>query len=66
MTLIGGLEFGEGAHDAEHGGAAAHVVLHFFHAFGGLDGNAAGIEGDGFADEAEDGSALRGGWRACR
>src|SRR5271170_1093105 len=47
------LQIGDGAHGAEHGGAAAHVVLHFFHVVGGLDGNTAGIEGDGFADEAE-------------
>ena len=33
-----GLQFGERAHDAEHGGAACHVVFHFFHAVGGLDG----------------------------
>jgi len=33
--------------------AASHVVLHFFHAVGGLDGDATGVEGDGFADEAD-------------
>ncbi len=52
-----GLESGDGAHDAEHGGTASHVVLHFFHALGRLDGDAAGVEGNGFADEADDGSA---------
>jgi hypothetical protein len=51
----GRLEVCESAHGAEHGGAAAHVVLHFLHVVGGLDGDTAGIEGDGFADEAEDG-----------
>ncbi len=48
-----GLEGGEGTHHAEHGGAASHVVLHFFHAVGGLDGNAPSVEGDGFADETD-------------
>src|SRR5713101_2223594 len=48
-----GLEGGKSAHDAEHGRAAGHVVLHFFHAVGGLDGDAAGVEGNGFADEAD-------------
>src|SRR5271168_2459344 len=47
------LQIGDSAHGTEHGGAAAHVVLHFFHVVGGLNGNAAGVEGDGFADEAE-------------
>jgi hypothetical protein len=51
-----GLEGGERAHDPKHGGAASHVVLHFFHAVSGLDGDAASIEGDGFADEADYGS----------
>src|SRR6202167_4758311 len=55
-----GLEVGDGAHGAEHGGAAAHVVLHFFHVVGGFDGDAAGVEGDGFADEAEDWSVGAG------
>src|SRR5229473_1568794 len=48
-----GLERGEGAHHAEHGGTAGHVVLHFFHALGRLDGDAAGIEGYRFADETD-------------
>jgi len=34
ITLDAGLEGGECSHDAEHGGAAGHVVLHFFHAVG--------------------------------
>ena len=55
-----GLQVGDGAHSAEHGGAAAHVVLHFFHVVGGFNGDAAGVEGDGFADEAEDGSVGAG------
>src|SRR5439155_24926744 len=48
-----GLQRGERAHDAEHGGTASHVVLHFFHAVGGLDGDAAGVEGNGFAYQAD-------------
>ena len=34
-------------------GAAGHVVLHLFHALGGLDRDAAGIERDALADERE-------------
>ena len=49
-----GLEQGDGAHGAEHGRAAGHVVLHLLHVVGGLDGDAAGVEGDAFADQAED------------
>ncbi len=48
-----GLELGEGLHGTDDGRAAGHVVLHFLHAVGGLDGDAAGVEGDAFADEAE-------------
>src|SRR5271154_4734858 len=47
------LQLGKGAHYTEHGGAAGHVVLHLFHAVGGLDGDAAGVEGDRFADQAD-------------
>ena len=49
----GGLQRGDGAHDAEHGSATGHIVLHFFHAVGGLDGNSSGIEGDRFTDEPD-------------
>ncbi len=52
-----GLESGESAHDAKHGGATGHVVLHFFHAIGGLDRDATSVEGDGFANEADHGCA---------
>ena len=51
-----GLEQGDGAHGAEHGRAAGHVVLHLLHVVGGLDGDAAGVEGDAFADQAEHGA----------
>ena len=45
------LKRGKCANHAKHGGAAGHVVLHFFHAVGGLDGDAAGVEGDGLPDQ---------------
>ena len=35
------------------GGAAGHVVLHPLHAVGRLDRDAAGVEGDALADQAE-------------
>ena len=53
-----GLEQGDGAHGSDHGGGAAHVVLHLLHAVGGLDADAAGVKGDSLADQSEDG---RGG-----
>src|ERR1700682_4796805 len=51
------LKSRESAHHAEHGGSASHVVLHFFHAIGGLDGDAAGVESDGPAAQAAHGRA---------
>ena len=33
---------------------ARHVVLHPLHAVGGLDRDAAGVEGDALADQAQD------------
>ncbi len=57
-----GLEQGDGAHGSDHGGGAAHVVLHLFHAIGGLDADAAGVKGDALADQSEDGRGGRG-WR---
>ena len=48
-----GLEERDGAHYADHGGGAGHVVLHFLHAVGGLDGDAAGVEGNAFADQTQ-------------
>ncbi len=50
-----GLELGDGAHAGDHGGGAGHVVLHLVHVVGGLDGDAAGVEGDALADQADDG-----------
>ena len=50
-----GLEQSDGAHGADHGGPAGHVVLHLLHAVAGLDGNAAGIESDALSDQAQHG-----------
>ena len=47
------LEQRNGAHGADHRCTAGHVVLHLLHVVGGLDGDAAGVEGDALADEAE-------------
>ena len=47
------FQLGDGAHGADHGCAAAHIVLHLLHALGGFDGDAAGVEGDALADQAE-------------
>ena len=44
------------------GRAAGHVVLHPLHAFGGLDRDAAGVEGDALADQPEHRAAGRA-WR---
>jgi hypothetical protein len=52
-----GLQTCDGAHDSEHRGAASHVVLHFFHAVGGLDGDAAGVKGDRLAYQSNHGGA---------
>ncbi len=58
MTADFGLEQRDGAHGCNHGSAAGHIVLHLLHIVGRLDGDAAGIKGDAFADEAEDGAIL--------
>src|SRR5215469_18419771 len=50
--FYGRLQRGDSTHDADHGGAAGHVVLHFFHALGRLDRDAARVEGDCLADQA--------------
>ena len=49
----GRLQLRDGPHGADHGGAARHVVLHLLHAVGGLDGDAAGIERDALAHQAQ-------------
>ena len=59
VTGIGRLQLRDGPHGAEHCRSARHVVLHFLHAVGGLDGDAAGIEGDAFADQSQ----MVGGFR---
>jgi hypothetical protein len=48
-----GLQLRDRANRAEHGRAARHVVLHFFHAVGRLDRNTARVERDTFADQRE-------------
>ena len=45
------LQFGNHPHHAVHRRRAAHVVLHFVHAFGRLDGDTAGVEGQAFTDQ---------------
>ncbi|MNZ36220.1 hypothetical protein D3C78_536340 [compost metagenome] len=45
------LQFEHGTQGAEHAGGAAHVVLHFIHAGTRLEADAAGVEGDAFADQ---------------
>ena len=55
-----GLELGDGSHGSDHGGGTGHVVLHLVHVIRGLDGDSSGVEGDAFADEAEDGAVGRG------
>jgi hypothetical protein len=57
------LEESDGAHGTDHGGGSGHVILHFFHAVAGLDGDASGVEGDALADEGDDGAVCRSvGW----
>ena len=53
------LQLRDGAHRANHGRAAGHVVLHLLHVVGRLDGDAAGVEGDALAHQAEYGAVLR-------
>ena len=45
------FEFGNGFEGAENAGGAAHVVFHFVHGLGRLEGNAAGIEGNALAHQ---------------
>jgi hypothetical protein len=53
MALTLGLAAGQRVHEAGHGGGAAHVPLHVFHAVGRLDRDAAGVEADALADEGD-------------
>ncbi len=46
-----GFEPGDHLHGGEHGHAAAFVVEHPAHSFTGFERDAAGVEGDGFADD---------------
>ena len=54
MTRIGRAELAMARMAHGDGGATGHVVLHPLHAFGRLDRDAAGIERDALADQAED------------
>jgi hypothetical protein len=45
------LHLRDGLEGAEHAGGAAHVVLHLVHAGAGLEGDAAGVEGDALAHQ---------------
>ena len=47
----GRLELGGHLHRPEHRGAAGHVGLHVRHVLGGLQRQAAGVEGDGLAHQ---------------
>ena len=47
------LARGERMHQADDAGGARHVALHFLHAAGGLDRDAAGVEADALADEGD-------------
>ena len=46
-------EPGDGEHRLHDGGGAGHVLLHRRHAGRGLDGQAAGVEGDALADQRQ-------------
>ena len=54
-------EGGEGADPVQRPGAAGHVALHVLHPGGGLDRDAARVERDRLADDAEHQVALRTG-----
>ena len=45
------LQTADGSDGAEHRGRAAHIVFHFFHRVGGLERQAAGVEGNAFANQ---------------
>jgi hypothetical protein len=53
-----GLEQRNGAHGADHRRAAGHIVLHLVHVGARLEGDAAGVEGDALADQAENRAAI--------
>ncbi len=58
-----GLQLGDGSHRRNHRRAAGHVVFHLVHVLGGLDGDAAGIEGDSLAHQAQNRRGRRRGWQ---
>ena len=53
------LALGELVHQPDHAGRARHVALHVLHAGGGLERDAAGVEGDALADDGDRVAALR-------
>ena len=53
MDLDGRTEAREHLHHAEDGGRPRHVALHGGHALGGLEVQAAGVEGDALPDEGD-------------
>ena len=59
VTGIDGFNCAMRPHGADHGRAARHVVLHLLHAVGRLDGDAAGVERDALAHQAQVRAALR-------
>ena len=55
------VEQRDGAHGADDGGAAGHVVLHPLHAVRRLDRDAAGVERDALPDQSQDRRVGRAG-----
>ena len=56
-----GLALGERLHQPDNASRARHVALHVLHAGGGLERDAAGVEGDALADQRDRVAALRAG-----
>ena len=54
------LQFDGGAEGTDDGCRAAHVKLHFVHVQTGFEGDAAGVEGNAFADQDDGGGFFIG------
>ena len=67
VTRTGQPQPAQRRHHRHHHGAPGHVALHRRHALAGLDGDAAGVEGDALADQDPCGARRRraGGSRAA-